>query len=57
MTVISSQQALPVGQHGQEGHGSWPAQGVSGMLGTTSLRSAHLKVTLQMGCARSHSKV
>lgn len=46
MTVISSYQSLPMGQLGQERHDSWPAQGVSGMVGTTSLRSFHLKVTL-----------
>lgn len=52
MTVISGQQALPVGQSGEGGHQQLASPGVPlAKVGTPKLRSAHLKVTLQEGCS------
>lgn len=52
MTVISDSRCFLWESLGRRVTSSWPAPGVPlAKLGTIKLRSAHLKVTLQVGCA------
>lgn len=52
MTVISDSRRFLWESLGRRVTSSWPAPGVPlAKLGTIKLRSAHLKVTLQVGCA------